>query len=106
MSSTPADQLDPQVAVLSGVTQGTSRWSDRTAYSVAGREFVHFHGPTEVDIRLTTHLQSQHKERLRGDGRVGFRRSRSEWITFSLRSAEDVGAALGWIRLARDANRE
>ena len=106
MSSTPADQLDLKVAVLRGVTRGTSRWSDRVAYSVAGREFVHFHGLTEVDIRLTTQLQSRHKERLRGDARVGFRRNRSEWITFSLRSFEDVEAALEWIRLARDANRD
>jgi hypothetical protein len=106
MSSTPVDQLDLKVAVLRGVTRGTSRWSDRVAYSVAGREFVHLHGPTEVDIRLTTQIQSQHRKRLRGDARVGFRRNRSGWITFSLRSAEDAEAALEWIRLARDANRD
>lgn len=100
-----ADDLDGEITALEGVIKGKSRWSDRTAYTVAGREFVHFHGPDEMDIRLTTQLQSQHKGRLQADSRVGFRRNRSEWITFALRSAEDAGDALEWIRLARDANR-
>lgn len=90
---------------LDEVTKGKSRWSDRTAYSVSGREFIHFHDPQEVDIRLTMVFQSQHGERLRADPRVGFRRNRSEWVTFSLQSAEDAEDALEWIRLARDANR-
>lgn len=104
-SPTPADELGAKITALPEVTQGKSRWSDWSAFSVAGREFVHFHGPHEVDIRLTTRLQSLHRARLREDARVGFRRNRSEWVTFSLQSAEDIEAALAWIRLARDANR-
>ncbi len=104
-SASLAELLDARITGLRDVSPRKSRWSDRKAYEVAGREFVHFHGPTEVDIRLTTQLQSHHKERLRGDVRVGFRRNRSEWITFSFRSSEDVEPALDWIRLARDANR-
>ncbi|MFQ5986976.1 MAG: luciferase family protein [Thermoplasmata archaeon] len=104
-SPTPTDQLDAKIAALRDVIRGTSRWSDRKAYSVAGREFAHLHGPDEVDIRLTARLQSRHKGRLRGDERVGLRQNRSEWITFTLRSTEDVRDALEWIRMARDANR-
>lgn len=104
-SPSPSDNLDAKITALGDVTKGRSRWSNRNAYAVAGREFVHFHGPDEVDIRLTTGVQSQHKEGLRADPRIGFRRGRSEWITFSLRSVDDVDAALEWIRLARDANR-
>ncbi|MFQ5919310.1 MAG: luciferase family protein [Thermoplasmata archaeon] len=102
---TLADLLDAAISALADVRRGKSRWSDRNAYSVAGREFVHFHSPDEVDIRLTTRLQSQNKKALGADARVTFRRNRSEWITFSLRSPEDVEAALQWIRLGRDANR-
>ena len=101
----PVEQLDEKITGLRDVSRRKSRWSGRNAYAVSGREFVHFHGPAEVDIRLTARLQSQQKEALRAETRVGLRRNRSEWITFSFRSPEDVEAALDWIRLARDANR-
>lgn len=102
----PAEELDARISGLAGVEPRKSPWPNQRAYVVAGREFAHFHGRTEIDIRLTRGMQARHRERLRGDPRVGFRGGRSEWVTFALQEAEDVSVAFELIQLAWEANRE
>ena len=86
----PRKLLNSKILGLPGVDAGKSRWGTEAAYFVDGKEFVHFHDPREIDIRLTRRLQKLGRRKLRQDSRIGFRKGNSEWITFSLTARRDV----------------
>lgn len=47
-----------------GVREGSSRFGSRVAFYRGPREFAHFHGRSEIDIRLTAEGVARHRRRL------------------------------------------
>jgi Family of unknown function (DUF5519) len=70
-----------------------------TEYQVHGRQFMHSHGPMYLDI----HLSREDQERILHEGKAEphrFTPARAGWVTFHIRSEEDVGRAKEIITLA------
>jgi hypothetical protein len=88
-----------------GVEIGKSRFGGLEAFFVEGREFAHFHGPNELDIRLTRRVQRVQRAQpsLLEDERVGFRERPSDWVTYRFENSEDCKCAEALLRLAWQA---
>ena len=91
---------------LDGVQLGTSRHTGAEAFFLGKTEIAHFHGDDEIDLRLTKRAQKEYAELVRGDSRVTFRESGSDWIAIEFERAADVAYVLKLVRLAVDANRK
>ncbi len=102
----PRKLLNSKILALAGVESRKSKWGTQAAYSVDGREFVHFHDRREIDIRLTGRFQKLGRSKLKQDSRIGFREGNSEWITFSFSTQGDVEVAFQLIKLAWEGNRK
>ncbi len=103
-SESLADLLDERIQSLPQVDKRKSKWSSNDAYSIKGREFVHFHGSNKIDIRLTKKLQKKFADMIKGDARVESRIRPSEWVMLTLLKTNDVEFAYHLIRLAHMAN--
>jgi len=71
-----------------------------TEFQVQGLEFVHTHGTSHLDIRLS----SEDQERILKEGKAEPPRfgPPAGWVTFRIRSEGDVDAAKELIRLSCD----
>jgi Family of unknown function (DUF5519) len=71
-----------------------------TEFKVHGLEFMHTHGSSHLDIRLSKPDQ----ERILNEGKAEPHRfaPQAGWVTFRLRSEGDIEAAKELIRLAYD----
>jgi len=71
-----------------------------TEFQVDGLEFMHTHGISHLDIRLS----KQDQERMLKEGKADPHRfaPQAGWVTFRIRSERDVEAAKELIRLAYD----
>jgi hypothetical protein len=98
-----ASRLDSKIRTLPSVVETRSRWKHRRAYIVARKEFAHFHGPNEIDVRLTKAIQKEIGRKL-GDTRINMRQRPSDWITIYLRQEEDVEFAFVMVEQAWRAN--
>jgi len=70
-----------------------------TEYQVNGRQFMHSHGPRYLDI----HLSREDQERVLREDKAEqdrFTPARAGWVTFHIRSDEDVEIAKELIMLA------
>src|SRR6266581_3803843 len=70
-----------------------------TEYQANGRQFMHNHGPRYLDI----HLSREDQERVLREGKAErhrFTPARAGWVTFHIRSDEDVENAKELIMLA------
>lgn len=54
----PAESLRRKILALPGIIEKAHRVSPH-AYYVGGREIAHFHGPNQIDIRLTQVAQAE-----------------------------------------------
>jgi predicted DNA-binding protein (MmcQ/YjbR family) len=91
-----------KVRRIPGVVERESRFAPKPAWWIDGREFMHADGAV-LDIRLTKPEIRAHRELLRTDDRIELRAS--DWLTFEVRAASDVGDAVDLIQMAVDANR-
>jgi len=84
---------------LPNVTKASHRFGG-TEFQVHGLEFMHSHGPSHLDIRLS----KQDQERMLKEGKAEPHRfaPQAGWVTFRMRSEGDVEAAKELIRLAYD----
>jgi len=96
------------ILALAGVTQAPHRFGG-TEFRVKGVEFMHSHGPSFLDIRLSTDDQ----ERVLREGKALRHRSefhsQAGWVSFRILSAADaervkelIGLAYGKVRRAAD----
>ena len=97
--------LDAAIPEMPGVEVGKSRFGNRPAYFVDGVEFVHFHSPRELDVRLTRRFQRIGGPMLRADARIGFRKANSEWVTLTVAIDADLEFAREVVKMAWQANR-
>ena len=91
------EALRDLILTLPGVVEGKSRFSDRLAYTVGRKEFVHFHSATEVDIRLPRKHQRTLPPPLDAIARP---KPTSDWIPMPLGGPDDVETAFRLIQAA------
>ena len=85
---------------LPNVTKASHRFGG-TEYQVHGLEFMHTHGTSQLDIRLS----KEDQERMLKEGKAEphrFVHHQAGWVIFRIRSGEDTENAKELIRLAYD----
>ena len=90
-------RLVDELRRLPDVEEAPSQWTGEPAFWIDGREFVHFHGGDEIEIRLTRRLIAK-----LDDERVWRRTRTSDWVGTR---TEHAGLALDLARRALAANR-
>lgn len=99
------DGLLRRCAEVNDAALGDSTFGHGEALFVGKREIAHLDGPTTVDIRLTRAGIRERRDELREDPRVDLRRGQSDWLEFTVRTADDADAALALLTAAVEANR-
>jgi luciferase-like monooxygenase len=91
--------LQDWILQLPNVTKASHRFGG-TEFQVHGLEFMHTHGSSYLDIRLSREEQ----EKMLKDGRAEPHRfaPQAGWVTFRIRSENDAEIAKELIRLAYD----
>ena len=91
--------LQDWILQLPNVAKASHRFGG-TEFQVHGLEFMHSHGASHFDIRLS----KEDQERMLKEGKAEPHRfaPQAGWVTFRIRSEGDVEAAKELIRLAYD----
>jgi hypothetical protein len=91
------DELKSWILQLPGVTQAAHRFGG-TEFKVEGLEFMHHHGPSFLDIRLS---KSDQATALKNGPAIPHRFApQAGWISFRIEKAEDLGPAKQLVQLA------
>ena len=91
------EDLRTWILQLPGVTQATHRFGG-TEFQVEGLEFMHHHGPSFLDIRLSKNDQAT---ALKKGTAIPHRFApRAGWVSFRIEKAEDLRSAKELIQLA------
>ena len=94
-----SETLENWILQLPNVTKAQHRFGG-TEYQVQGLEFMHSHGHTYLDIRLSKEDQARAlREKKAEHHRFA---PQAGWVTFRIRSEKDVENAKELIRLAYD----
>ena len=94
------ESLRDWILQLPNVTKASHRFGG-TEYQVRGLEFMHTHGTSQLDIRLS----KEDQERMLKEGKAEphrFVHHQAGWVIFRIRSGEDTENAKELIRLAYD----
>ena len=91
------ENLKTWILQLSDVTRETHRFGG-TEFQVEGLEFMHHHGPSSLDIRLSK--GDQEKELKNGTALPHRFAPQAGWVSFRIEKLEDLEAAKRLIRLA------
>lgn len=91
--------LEDWILQLPNVTKALHRFGG-TEYQVQGLEFMHSHGPSYLDIRLSKEDQARVLSKKKADHHRFA--PQAGWVTFRIRSAEDAENAKKLIQLAYD----
>ncbi len=91
------EELRSWILQLPGVTQASHRFGG-TEFQVEGLEFMHHHGPSFLDIRLSI---SDQAKALKNGGAIPHRFApQAGWVSFRLENAEDLEPAKRIVQLA------
>ena len=93
------ESLQDWILQLPNVTKASHRFGGKE-FQVHGLEFMHTHGSSHLDIRLS----KEDQERMLKEGRAEPHRfaPQAGWVTFRIHSDADIEAAKELIRLAYD----
>ena len=91
------EALSTWISDLPDVTQAPHRFGG-TEFQVQGLEFMHFHGYTHLDIRLSKEDQLRVLSEEKADHHMFA--PQAGWVTFRIRSPEDIPRAREIIELA------
>jgi len=91
------ESLKTWILQLPGVTQAAHRFGG-TEFQVEGLEFMHHHGPSFLDIRLSKNDQATALKS--GTALLHRFASQAGWVSFRIEKPEDLEAAKKLIRLA------
>jgi Family of unknown function (DUF5519) len=93
----PFELLKAWILQLPGVTQADHRFGG-TEFRVERLEFMHSHGPSFLDIRLSMKDQAAALK----DGKAMLHRfaPQAGWVSFRIENAEDLGPAKALIQAA------
>ncbi len=91
--------LEDWILQLPSVTKASHRFGG-TEFQIHGLEFMHTHGTSHLDIRLS----KEDQERILKEGKAEPHRfaPQAGWVTFRIHSEGDVETAKELIRLAYD----
>jgi hypothetical protein len=90
---------------LCPVQEGRSRFADKPALFVDGREIAHLEAPGVVDLRVTHSGWSRARADFSDDPAVVRDRSRRDWLELVLQSAADVDRLTSLLAIAVASNR-
>jgi hypothetical protein len=96
--------LEARLLTVAGVEKRASRFGGTTGYFVEDTEFAHFHGPCELDVRLTRAVIKERRGLLASDSRVAL--GRADWVVIVVADRGDREAVLELTLAACDANRK
>ena len=91
------ENLKTWILQLPGVTQAAHRFGG-TEFQVEGLEFMHHHGPTFLDIRLSKNDQAAALKN--GTAILHRFAPQAGWVSFRIDKAEDLDSAKKLIQLA------
>jgi hypothetical protein len=91
------EDLKTWILQLPGVIQATHRFGG-TEFQVEGLEFMHHHGPSFLDIRLSKNDQATALKK--GTAIPDRFAPQAGWVSFRIEKAEDLGPAKELIELA------
>jgi len=91
------EDLKIWILQLPGVTQATHRFGG-TEFQVEGLEFMHHHGPSFLDIRLSKNDQATALKK--GTALPQRFAPEAGWVSFRIEKAEDLGPAKELVQLA------
>jgi hypothetical protein len=93
----PFEDLKKWILQLPRVTQASHRFGG-TEFKVEGLEFMHSHGPSFLDIRLS---KTDQAATLKGGKAIPHRFApQAGWVSFRIEKAEDLGPAKALILAA------
>jgi hypothetical protein len=81
-----------------------SRFGDKAALFIGGREVAHLEAPGVIDLRITSAGWAQAKPRYADDPAVHREPSRRDWIEIHLSSRADLARLAGLLAIAVTAN--
>jgi len=91
------EELKSWILQLPGVTPATHRFGG-TEFQVEGLEFMHHHGPSFLDIRLS---KSDQATALKNGIAIPHRFApQAGWVSFRIEKSEDLGPAKQLVQLA------
>ncbi len=97
--------LKEWILQLPGVSEAPHRFGG-TEFRIQNLEFMHTHGPAQLDIRLSKEDQA----RVLKEGKAQHHRAsvhhKAGWVTFRIRSEKDLEAAKELIQLAYNNKRQ
>jgi hypothetical protein len=93
------DILKAWIADLPDVTSGPHRFGG-IEFKVHGLEFMHFHGQTHLDIRLP--MSDQARILVEGKAEKHAYAPQAGWVTFRIKSNEDIDKVKEIVRLAHN----
>ncbi len=98
----PAEILRRKIFALPGIIEKAHRVSPH-AYYVGGREIAHFHGPNQIDIRLTQVAQAEALSRRLAEPHA--HAPQAGWVTCRFPQPHSVETVLALIQKAHAAAR-
>jgi len=91
------DTVKAWISDLADVTSGPHRFGG-VEFKARGLEFMHFHGQTHLDIRLSK--ADQARVLAEGKAEKHLYAPEAGWVTFIIKSGEDIDKAKEIVRLA------
>jgi hypothetical protein len=102
-----AEKLSGELAKVPGLFLQRSKFADKPAYFVDGKEVLHFHGDAAVDLRLGKKEIRARREAFKKDPRVVLRASSSaDWVEVLVESKKDVAFVIELVRIAVGIGRD
>jgi hypothetical protein len=98
------DDLERDLASISGVIRRPSRRGTGNTYFAGEREIAHFHGDRRLDVRLTKEEIRRRVSEGALDKRVRTRGPSAEWVAVQIDGSEDLALALSLVEEAARAN--
>jgi hypothetical protein len=99
-------RLQEQIAKIEGIVEAKSRFSDRPAWWIEGKEIAHMDGDSVLDIRLTRRAIRARRDDLGAHREIKFRRSTSaDWIEVEVADSSAERLALELVKQAVAAHR-
>lgn len=99
------DWIMNQLLAHESVEERKSKFADRSALFLTGREFFHLDGPGLADVRIGRRTIRSRIDDLRSDPNVELRTGASDWIQVRFASRKDAARVLEWAKVALDAGK-
>jgi hypothetical protein len=87
------------------VEERKSKFAAAPAFFRGKKEFAHFHGPNEIDIRVTKAKIRSLNLLKAGDKRLSFENKAGDWVAFQFTEEKDLEHCFKLVEVAYRANK-